>query len=168
MLQMLNRFFLISFLSLSLSGCGIYSFYGTDDSGAKSFSVEMFEVRAPKANPLIGQTFTEDLRDLIQQQSTVQLIQEKAELRFQGSINKYDTQPISVQEGETASQTRLTIGIEVKYENTIEKDKSFERNFSWYTDYTSDADFLSVEEELIALIVDQLTQDVYNASLGNW
>ncbi len=128
----------------------------------------MFDVKAPKANPLIGQTFTEDLRDLIQQQSSVQLIEEKAELLFEGSINKYDIQPISVQGNETASQSRLTIGIEVKYENTIEKDKSFEKNFSWYTDYSSDADFLTVEEELIAVIIDQLTQDVYNASLGNW
>ncbi len=151
-----------------LVGCGIYSFYGTDDSGAKTFSVDMFDVRAPKANPLTGQLFTEELRNLIQQQSSVQLTEDKAELNFEGSITRYDIQPISVQEGETASQSRLTIGIEVKYENTLEKDKSFERGFSWYTDYPSDQDFLSVEEELILLIVDQLTQDVYNASLGNW
>ena len=165
---MLRRILFISLISILSSSCGIYSFYGTDDSGAKTFSVKMFDVKAPKANPLIGQTFTEDLRDLIQQQSSVQLIEEKAELLFEGSINKYDIQPISVQGNETASQSRLTIGIEVKYENTIEKDKSFEKNFSWYTDYSSDADFLTVEEELIAVIIDQLTQDVYNASLGNW
>lgn len=165
---MLKRFLFISLISLLFCSCGIYSFFGTDDSGAKTFSVEMFDVKAPKANPLIGQTFTEDLRDLIQQQSSVQLIDEKAELMFEGSINKYDIQPISVQGDETASQSRLTIGIEVKYENTIEKDKSFEKSFSWYTDYSSEVDFLSVEEELITLIIDQLTQDVYNASLGNW
>ncbi len=165
---MLKKILIILIITSLLSGCGIYSFYGTDDSGAKTFSVQMFDVKAPKANPLIGQTFTEKLRNLIQQQSTVQLVEDKSELMFEGSITKYDTQPISVQGDETASQSRLTIGINVKYENTIEKDKSFERSFSWYTDYASDVDFLTVEEDLIEVITNQLTQDVYNASLGNW
>lgn len=167
MLQM-NKILLILTLIVTLTGCGIYSFYGTDDSGAKTFSVEMFDVRAPQANPLIGQSFTESLRDLIQQQSSVQLVEKNAELKFEGSITNYDTQPISVQGDETASQSRLTIGINVKYENTIEKDKSFEKSFSWYADYASDEDFLSIEQDLIEVISDQLTQDVYNASLGNW
>ncbi|MFK7757292.1 MAG: LptE family protein [Flavobacteriales bacterium] len=159
---------LILLLLLSLSGCGIYSFYGTDDSGAKTFSVDMFDVKAPQANPLIGQSFTETLRDLIQQQSSVQLVEDKAELKFEGSIINYGTQPISVQGDETASQSRLTIGVNVKYENTIEKDKSFERSFSWYADYSSEADFLSIEQDLIEEISEQLTQNIYNASLGNW
>jgi len=156
---------LVSFL---FSGCGIYSFYGTDDSGAKTFSVDMFDVKAPQANPLIGQSFTETLRDLIQQQSSVQLVEEKAELKFEGSIINYNTQPISVQGDETASQSRLTIGVNVKYENTIEKDKSFERSFSWYADFDSQEDFLTIEQSLIEVISEQLTQDIYNASLGNW
>lgn len=159
---------IILLFTISLSGCGIYSFYGTDDSGAKTFSVEMFDVKAPQANPLIGQSFTEELRNLIQQQSSVQLVEKGAELKFEGSIITYSTQPITIQGDESASQSRLTIGVNVKYENTIEKEKSFEKSFSWYTDYSSEVDFLAVEEGLIEIVTEQLTQDIYNASLGNW
>jgi hypothetical protein len=161
---------IIIFISACLIfyGCKFYSFYGTDDSGASTFSVELFEVKAPRANPLISQTFTESLRELIQQQSSVQLVEKNGELAFSGAIIQYNTQPITVTEDELASQSRLTIGIEVSYKNSLEKEKNFERKFSWYTDYSSDEDFLIIEEDLIAIITEQLTQDVYNASLGNW
>jgi len=166
----MNRYLILIIISFSsvLYGCKYYSLYGTDDSGAKTYSVDMFDVKAPRANPLIGQSFTEALRDLIQQQSSVQLTETNGELGFKGSITRYDTQPISVPGDETASQSRLTIGIDVIYVNSIEKEKSFEKSFSWYTDFDSAADFLSIEEGLIEEITAQLTQDVYNASLGNW
>jgi len=162
------RIFIIALLSISLSGCKFYSFYGTDDSGAATFSVDMFTVKAPKANPLIAQSFTESLRDLIQQQSSVQLIEKDGELAFSGSIVEYFTQPITITEAEVASQSRLTIGVKINYINTLEPEKSFDRKFSWFTDYPSDDEFLLIEEELIQIITEQLTQDIYNASLGNW
>jgi len=164
----MNKLILFISVCFFLSGCKFYSFYGTDDSGAATFSVDMFDVKAARANPLIGQTFTESLRELIQQQSSVQLVEKNGELAFNGSIITYNTQPITITGDEVASQSRLTIGIKVDYLNSLEPEKSFEKNFSWFTDYASDADFLVIEEELITIITEQLTQDVYNASLGNW
>ncbi len=164
----MNKFILLIAVSFLFTGCKFYSFYGTDDSGASTFSVDMFEVKAARANPLIGQSFTESLRDLIQQQSSVQLVEKNGELAFSGAIIQYNTQPITITGDEVASQSRLTIGIKVDYVNSLEPEKSFEKNFTWFTDYSSDDDFLIIEEDLIAIINEQLTQDVYNASLGNW
>ncbi len=150
-----------------LGSCGMYSFSGADTSGAKTFSVDYFKPVATLASPLFSQQFTEELKDLILQQSTLS-IEEKGDLQFEGSVVGYDIKPVSVQSNETASLNRLTITIKVNYVNSIQSEKNFERSFSKYADYDSNQDILSIEESLHALIIEQISQEVFNASLGNW
>jgi hypothetical protein len=45
---------------------------------------------------------------------------------------------------------------------------SFERTFTRFADYTSDQDLLQVEDDLVREIGEQLSQDIFNATLGNW
>ena len=89
-------------------------------------------------------------------------------MRYSGAIVDYRVQPISVQGDETASRNRLTVTVQVRYTNTIEKDLSFDRSFSKFADYDSSSDLLSVEEDLMSQINEQLLQEIFNASLGNW
>jgi hypothetical protein len=56
----------------------------------------------------------------------------------------------------------------VKYENKLEPDLGFERTFTKFADFDANQDLFSIEESLWGLINDQLTQEIYNASLGNW
>ena len=141
---------------------------GTDTSGASSFSVDYFKPNTPLATPLLAQRFTESLKDLILQQSPLNLTKRDGDLTYEGAIIGYDISPSAVQANETASQNRLTITVKVKYTNTIEKEKSFERTFSKFADYPSNQDLFAIEDQLIEEINDQLTQDIFNASLGNW
>jgi len=141
---------------------------GTDTSGASTFSVDYFKPNTALATPLLAQRFTESLKDLILQQSPLNLTKRDGDLTYEGSIIGYDISPSAVQANETADQNRLTITVKVKYTNTIEKEKSFERTFSKFADYPSSQDLFAIEDQLIEDINDQLTQDIFNASLGNW
>jgi len=154
-------------LLLSLASCGIYSFTGADTSGASTFSVDYFRPETALATPVLAQSFTESLKDLILQQSTLN-ISDNGELHYEGAITSYEIAPVSVQSNETASLNRLSITVKVVYTNTIEPSKSFERSFSKYADYDSSQDILSVEDDLNNQIIAQLTQEIFNASLGNW
>jgi hypothetical protein len=165
---MMKRIFVIALFALLYNSCGIYTFTGADTSGAETFSVDYFKPQTPLATPLLAQNFTEALKDLVLQQSTLNLSGGDGDLHFEGSIVEYSNNPISVQSDEVASLNRLQISIKVKYVNQIEDEKSFERTFTKFSDYESSLDFLSVEEELNTEIIDQLTQEIFNASLGNW
>jgi len=151
-----------------LASCGIYTPYGAQTSGAKSFSVDYIKPQTPLASPSIAQNFTEALRDLIQRQSTLTLEDEKGELQFQGMITDYRISPVGVSGEETATRNRLTVSVKIKYTNTIETDLSFDRVFTKFSDYDSAQDLLSVEDLLMEDISEQLTQEIFNASLGNW
>jgi hypothetical protein len=156
-------------LTISLfSSCGIYSFRGGQYSGAKTFSVDFFKPQTALATQIYAQNFTENLKDLMLAQSPLSLVEREGDLQYEGLITGYVVTPVAIQGNETASLNRLTISVKVKYINTIEKNLSFERSFSKYADFEADVDLFSVEESLWAQINDQLAQEVYNASVGNW
>jgi hypothetical protein len=56
----------------------------------------------------------------------------------------------------------------VKYVNTFEREKNFERSFSRFADYPADQNFTDAEPALIEEINAQLIQDIFDASLGAW
>ena len=157
-------------LVLALSGCGIYSFTGGQFSGAKTFSVDYFKPQSAMVTPLYAQRFTESLKDLLLAQSPLRLSERNGELNYSGVVVDYRTAPVAVQSGtaETASLNRLTITVKVKYENTLEPELSFEKTFSKFADYDANQDLFTIEESLWSLINEQLTQEIYNASVGNW
>jgi len=120
--------------------------------------------------PLYAQRFTESLKDLLLAQSPLKLIESSGDLQFSGIVTDYRTAPVAVQSGaaETASLNRLTITVKVKYENTVDNTLSFEKTFTKFADFDANKDLFTIEESLWSLINEQLTQEIYNASVGNW
>jgi hypothetical protein len=151
-----------------MASCGVYSPYGAQTSGASTYSVAAFEMLTPLATASSALALTEALRDRIQRQSTLRLVDEAGELQFTGEIITWEVTPVNVQGDETAASNRLTIGLSIHYENTKDAELGFDRNFTRFADYSSDLDLLQVEDELVEDIGAQLSQDIFNASLGNW
>jgi hypothetical protein len=168
MKAVLTRIFAVISFPLLFIGCGVYSPYGAQTSGAKTYSVSAFQLVTPLASASSALALTEELRDRIQRQSTLRLVNGEGELQFAADITVWDVKPVNVQGDETAASNRLTIGLRLSYENTIVPDLSFERTFTRFADYTSDQDLLQIEDELVDEIGEQLSQDVFNATLGNW
>lgn len=155
-------------LLVSGAGCGVYSPYGAMTSGATTFSVAAFEPVTPLASATASLILTEALRDRIQRQTTLKLVPEGGELRFAADIVEWTLAPINAQGDETAAANRLTIRVAVRFENGRDVSQDFERAFSRFVDIPSDQDFSAVEEQVLADLAEQLSQDIFNASLGNW
>jgi hypothetical protein len=165
-----KRFIGFVFLAAILcGGCGIYSFSGGQFSGAKTFSVAFFRPQTPLASQVYAQRFTESLKDLLLSQSPLKLEDKEGELRYEGSITEYRVAPVGISAGtETAVQNRLSITVKVKYTNSLEPDLSFEKTFTKFADFAANTDLFTVQEQLWQDINDQLLQEIYNASVGNW
>ena len=152
-------------------GCKVnYSFTGADiPAEAKTISVSYFIATAPLANPQVSQQFTNDMIAMVLTQTSLDVVDEFGDLQFEGSIVGYKISPAAVQsDTEAAAKNRLTMKVKVKYTNTIEPDKSFEREFAQFADFNADDNLNDVEQALIELIDETLVQDIFNASLGSW
>ena len=150
-----------------LSSCGIYSPYGAQTSGASTFSVEDFEPSHPLVSTTAAQFLAEALRDRIQRQSTLRLA-EDGELEFRARVVNWEVRPVNVQGNETAGANRITVAIVVTYINERDPSLNLERTFSRYVDLPSNEDVFSQEEVIVEELGDLLSQDVFNATLGNW
>ncbi len=122
------------------------------------------------STPTYAQRFTESLKDVLLSQSPLKLSENEGDLRYSGSVVDYTTSPVAIQSGgtETASLNRLSITIKVKYENKVDPELGFEKSFTKFADFNADQDLFTIEEGLWKLINEQLTQEIYNASVGNW
>jgi hypothetical protein len=161
----------IGFLMSILVGCSVqYSMTGGQFGNAKTFSVDYFKPQTGLATPTYAQTFSESLKDFLLAQSPLKLREAEGDLQFSGTIVEYHIAPASATGGntETASMNRLTIGVKVKYVNTLEEDLNFEKSFSKFADFEADKDLFVVEEDLWKIINEQLIVEIYNASVGNW
>ncbi len=155
--------------ALLLSACQVnYSFTGGQFSGANNFQVSYLRPQTALASSVYAQQLTEGLKDYLLAQSPLQLVTTNGDLVYEGSIVDYNLSPIAAQGNEIASLTRLSITVRIKYTNQLEKELNFEKNFTKYADFPAGQDLFSVQEELWNNINDQLIQEIYNASVGNW
>lgn len=152
-----------------LASCQVrYSFTGGQFSGARTFSVDLFRPQTALAGPAYAQRLTEGLKDLLLAQSPLTLVERQGDLRYEGWITDYRVTPVAVQGNETASLNRLSISIKVRYTNTLEPDLNFDKTFTKFADFPAAQDLFSVQEDLWGSINEQLIQEIYNASVGNW
>ncbi|WP_217447725.1 LptE family protein [Maribellus comscasis] len=153
-----------------VAGCKInYSFTGVNlSSDIKTYTVYYFPNRARLVNPNLSQTFTEELREKLQRQTSLNEVQDNGDLIFEGQIENYDVRPMSIQKDDLAAQNRLTITVKVKYTNGADPDLSFERSFSAYEDFDSTSSLSDIEDDLVPTIVEKLLEDIFNATVANW
>ena len=164
---MIRRLIAIALLATTAIGCGIYSPYGAQTSGASTFSVQDFEPAHPLVSMTTAQALSEALRDRVQRQSTLRLVEE-GELNFSARVVGWEVRPINVQGDETAGANRITVSIVLNYTNGLDESLSTERTFSRYVDLPSDQDVFTQEEVIVEELGDLLSQDMFNATLGNW
>jgi hypothetical protein len=159
-------------LLLVIVSCKVnYSFTGASISpDVKTVSIQYFPNYAPLAQPLVGQSFTEALKDIFLNQTSLNLVERNGDLHFEGAITAYNTTPVAIQGGEMsqASYNRLSITVNVKFINTKDEEQNFETAFTRFTDYDARRNLSEVETQLIKEINDQLVQDIFNKAVVNW
>ena len=157
-------------LSQALFSCKVnYSFSGVNISPeVLTYEVQYFQNRAPIVQAQLSQVFTEALQDKIQSNTSLDLTTERGDVQFSGEITGYATRPTAITRDETAARNRLTITIRVKYTNVLEPDLDFDSSFSRYEDYDASQNLTDVENTLIDLIVENLTEDIFNMAFVSW
>lgn len=155
-----------------LNSCGIYSFTGASVSpDTKTISILNFDDRSASGPTFLAQAFSEKAREYFQRNSSLALVNREGDLNLEGSIIQYNLSPVAPvgsQGVERAAQTRLTIGVKVKFTNSKNSKQNFDQTFSFFQDFDQSKSFASVERELIETISDQIILDIFNKSLANW
>ena len=166
----MKSIFIYLALLLGLSSCAVkFKLNGASvPDNLKSFTVQYFENRAPLINPNLSQTFTEALKDRITSESRLILEEKNADIDFSGTITGYSIRPMSIQADALSAETRLTVTVKVSYKNFKDPKENWETSFKAYEDYPSDQSITEIEADLVKLITDQITEDIFNKAFSDW
>ena len=152
-----------------LISCGAYSFTGGNTGDAKTIQIDYFPNQAPLVEPSLSNRFTQALQDLFVQQTNLELTQKNGDLVFEGEITDYRINPMSATAEQTAAQNRLTVSVNVRFINKLEEKDSFEKQFSFYSDFPANAQLVGgVLDAALEEILERITQDIFNASVAKW
>lgn len=153
-----------------LYNCGIYTFKGSAiPKNATSVFVSKIENKANLTSPDFSQELTNSFIDRFLNETKLSIKENSsADLTFIGEVTDYSIKPISISSTESATQNRLSITVKIKYENKIDSLDNYEKEFTNYTDFDSELDFLEIEESLNKLIIEDLIESIFNDTFSNW
>ena len=119
--------------------------------------------------PSLSQNFTNALRDLFLRQTNLDQTNAGGDLHFEGEITQYRIVPIAATAQQTAAQSRLTVGVRVRFYNRLIEEDNFDKSFSFYSDFDANLQLTGgVLEAAYDEIFERITQDIFNAAVAKW
>lgn len=166
---MRGRLLLLLFLfCLSLGSCGVYSLTGASIEG-KTINIRTIENRARNIAPSLSPTLTNKIRSrILSQTGLAPLNTETADYDISGTITAYEVTVSGVENTQTASQNRLTITIQIKFQNRLDAKADFDQSFTRFADFPASQTLQAAEGRMIEDIGTQLADDIFNKAFVNW
>ena len=155
-------------LTVTLTGCGIYSFSGATIEG-KSINIHQLENRARNVVPSLASTLTDKLRSRILSQTGLSpVLNDDADYDMSGTITAYEVSVTGAQNVQVATKNRLTLSVQIVFKNRLNEKGNFSQTFTRFSDFDATQTLQSVETSLIDDIGTQLADDIFNKAFVNW
>ncbi len=160
-----------STLLLLTASCSIsYKFNGANINyqTTHSISVADFPNNAPMVNPQLSNALTEGIRDLYQRQTRLQILRKGGDLELEGEIVGYDIAQGAIGADSYASESKLTIRVNVHFTNNIYPEDSFDKTYSASQTFDASRLLTDVQDELCAIIIQEIAENIYNDTVAKW
>lgn len=171
--MMIKKYFHITLFILMflITSCTIsYKFNGAsiDYTKLKSVSIADFPNNSEYVVPTLSQNFTETLRDKYTRQTRLKVLKLNGDIQLEGEIVGYQIASTSISADTYASKTRVTLTINVRFNNTKNSDESFENRYTSFQEFDSSKNIRDVEDELIRTMVDEIVDKIFNDTAAKW
>ncbi len=152
---------------LLLNGCA-YTFNPGTTGDARTLSIANIQNVSGNGPPNMSQFVTEKLKTFYQQNSNLSLVNVNGDWSIKGEIIGYQITPIAPQENQMAASNRLTITVNIVFDNYRQPKNSFKQAFSYYADYQQTVLLSAIQNELMEEIFDQIVLDIYTKTTSDW
>lgn len=111
--------------------------------------------------------FNTKLQNLYANQTRLQLVKRGGDLHIAGEITGYDQFNKAVSADGFSSQVQLKMTVNIRFQNS-KTNESWEKQFSATTQYNSTQQLSAVQETLVTEMVNDLTDQIFNATVAGW
>ena len=165
------RVALLLALPLVVIACTVsYKFNGSSINydKVKTISIADFQNRAEYVYAPLATEFNQKMKDMFIQQTRLQLVNSGGDLEIDGEITGYNQYNESVDASGYSSKVKVTLTVNVRYTNNTNHEEDFEQQFSAFQTYDSSKLLTEVQDQLITLMVKDIAEQIFNATVANW
>ena len=161
----------VMMLAILMVGCTVtYKFNGASINYdiIKTIRIENFPNRALYQWGPMESMFNNALSDIYVNQTRLQQVNRSGDLQLSGEITAYDQVNKSISSDGFSSMMQLKMTVKVKFENAKNPAEDFERQFSATREFDATQQLNDVQEELVTQIIDEIVEQIFNATVANW
>ncbi len=154
-----------------LTGCSLprYSFTGTNINYdlIKTIQIDKIANRAPYGWAPMEAIFNNKLQDVYANQTRLRLVKRSGDLHVSGEITGYDQYNKGISADGYASQVQLRMTVNIRFTNS-KTNTNWEKQFSATAQYDATQQLTAVQERLVTEMVNDLCDQIFNATVGDW
>lgn len=155
-----------------LTACSIsYKFNGSSINydKVKTISFENFPNRSQAFvwGPMESM-FNTALQDIFMQQTRLLQVKRDGDLQLSGEITNYDAYNKGVGSDGYSTMAELKMTVNVRFVNNSNHAEDFEQQFSASREYNATQQLSSVQEDLVNQMIDEIVDQIFNATVANW
>jgi len=158
-------------LLMLITACSVtYKFNGSSINydKVKSISIDKFPIRSAYVWSPMESMFYNAITDEYAQKTKLEVLKRNGDMQLSGEIVEYTQTNKAISADGFSAQTQLKISINVRFTNNSNHDEDFERRFSATTEYDSSQQLNAVQEELVQQMIDDIVDQIFNATVANW
>ncbi|MBU3812921.1 MAG: hypothetical protein H9791_00215 [Candidatus Bacteroides intestinipullorum] len=147
---------------------GLAPITSIDYTKVKTISIAEFQNTSEYVYAPLAIQFNQELKDMFIQQTRLQLVNSGGDLELDGEITGYNQYNQGVDASGYSSEVKLTLTVNVRYVNNTNHEEDFEQQFSAFQTYESNQLLTAVQDQLIPLMIEDITEQIFNSTVANW
>ena len=167
----LKQFGLAMIACLLLISCSVsYKFNqaSIDYTKTKTIQITDFPIRSSYVWAPMAGIFNNQLKDQFANHTKLIQVKRNGDLKIEGEITRYDQRNKSVSSEGYSAQTELSITVNVRFTNNQKHEEDFERTFTGQSSFNTTESLSSVQEQLVTEIIQNICDQIFNATVANW
>ena len=147
---------------------GLAPITSIDYTKVKTISIAEFQNQSEYVYAPLAIQFNQELKDMFIQQTRLQLVNSGGDLELDGEITGYNQYNQGVDASGYSSEVKLTLTVNVRYVNNTNHEEDFEQQFTAFQTYESTQLLTAVQDQLVPLMIEDITEQIFNSTVANW
>ena len=158
----------ITLVSMACSVQYKFNSSSIDYTKTKTITIADFPIRSSYVWGPMQTIFNNQLKDIFANHTRLVQVKRNGDLKIEGEITQYNQRNKSVSSEGYSSLTELSMTVVVRFTNNVNHDEDFEESFTATASYDSRQSLNSVQETLVTEMVEDITEQIFNATVANW
>lgn len=162
---------LLTVMMLLLVSCSVsYKFNGAsiDYTKTKTIQIADFPIRSSYVWAPMASIFNNQLKDVFANHTRLIQVKRNGDMKIEGEITQYSQRNKVVTAEGTSAQAELSMTVNVRFTNNANHSEDFEKQFTATSTFETTQSLNSVQEELVTQMVEDITDQIFNATVANW